>query len=93
MGLIPFKYPGSATQYRKVHIKDWKAIEYPFEKRLDSNRSNNLCCGYCVDLSRWMLSSCPIFMMSLHEKTPQMGSERLVLLMRVMCHTFWLCNF
>lgn len=45
VGSFPFKYVGSATHYRKAHIGDWKAIEYPFEKCLDSCRSNNLCCG------------------------------------------------
>ena len=64
-GSFPFKYLGIPMSHHKLANKDWGQIEERFQKRLSSWKGKLLSTGGRLVLINSVLSSLPMFMLSL----------------------------
>ena len=59
------RYLGIPIHYRRLSNADWKRVEERFEKRLSSWKGKHLSTGGRLTLINSMLSSSPMYMMSI----------------------------
>jgi hypothetical protein len=66
-GEYPFRYLGIPMHHRQLINSEWRQIEERFEKRLSCWKAKHLSYGGRLTLINSVLSSLPMFMMSIFE--------------------------
>ncbi|CAN6182020.1 unnamed protein product [Urochloa humidicola] len=67
IGTLPFRYLGIPMHHRRLRNSDWRHVEERFQKRLSCWRSKLLSVGGRLILINSVLSSLPMFMLSIFE--------------------------